>query len=92
MGFFKWLFSSSKTIAKVEIDEVIDGLDEDDKLTNLAVGDMMGGFDGMVYADMINEEDSAKTIFKVTYTDGSVEYITTNNGSSAYYKYMRLVK
>ena len=89
MGFFKWLFSLSKTILKTEIVAESDGLDEDDKLTNLAVGEMMDGFDGMVFADIYNQEHSATTTFRVTYTDGTSELIETENGSSQYRKFMK---
>ena len=86
-----WLFKRKK-IVSVEIYEEIDGLDEDDKFVNLAVGDMMDGFDGMVMADLYNSDNSAKTIFLVVYDDGTSELIETENGSSHYYCYMRMVK
>lgn len=89
MGFFKWLFGSNKQILRTEIVEETEGLDENDKFTNLAVGDMMGGFDGMVFADLYNQEHSATTTFKVTYTDGTYELIETENGSSYYKKYIK---
>lgn len=87
MGFFNWLLGSSKKIARTEIVEHIDGISEDDKMTNMAVGHMMGGFDGMVHADLLNSYESAKTVFRVYYTDGTSQLVETEDGSSAYRKY-----
>ena len=87
MGFSNCLFGSSKKIAKTEIADYIDGISEDEKMINLASGHMMGGFDGMVFADRLNSYESAKTVFLVIYTDGSRELVETENGSSAYRKY-----
>ena len=92
MGLFSWLFGSSKQIARTEIVEQIAGLNEDDKLTNLAAGHMMGGFHGMMHASSLNSYESAKTIFLVVYTDGSCEYVETEDGSSAYRKYIKYLK
>lgn len=86
-----WLFKKKK-IVKVEIYDEIDGLSEDDKLSNYAAGHMMGGFHGMVMADIYNSNNSAKTIFLVVYDDGTSELIETENESSHYYRYMRMVK
>jgi len=49
MGFWKNLFKN-KLIENVEIVSHKAGLDKDDKLDNLIVGDLSGGFDGMVIA------------------------------------------
>ena len=89
MGIFKWLFSNNKVIEKTEIVEESDGLDEDEKFTNLMIGDELGGFEGMWMADMYNEENSATTTFLVTYTDGTEELVEVNNGSKNYRKYMK---
>lgn len=78
-----------KPILKTEIIEETEGLDEDEKLTNLAVGDMMGGFEGMVYADMYNSDYSATTTFLITYKDGSTAVKEVKNGTSLYRKYIR---
>ena len=48
----------------------------------------MGGFDGMVHANMLNSYESAKTVFLVIYTDGTKERVETEDGSSAYRKYV----
>ena len=92
MGFFKWLFSENKVIKKTEIVEETDGLDEDEKFTNLIIGDELGGFDGMVFADIYNEDHSATTTFLVTYTDGTTELVEVNNGSKWYRKYMKYLE
>ena len=73
-------------------EDAVKKTNEDDKFVNLAVGDMMDGFDGMVMADLYNSDNSAKTIFLVVYDDGTSELIETENGSSHYYCYMRMVK
>lgn len=91
MGFFKRLFSK-KIISKVSIVNHIDGLNEDDKLDNIVVGDMMEGFDGMVMAEIYNDEHSSKTTFEVTYTDGTSEYIVTEDGDSDYNFYIKYVE
>lgn len=81
------LFFNRKKIARVELYEQIDGLDEDDKYSNLALGHMFDGFTGYVMADLYNADHSAKTVFLVTYTDGTSELIETENGSSDYRYY-----
>lgn len=86
MCFFKF-----KKIVSVVIIEEIDGLDEDEQLENLVVGDMIGGFDGMVCAEIYNQDHSAQTVFLVTYDDGSQERILTDNGSRAYRRYINLM-
>ena len=88
MGFLNWVLGKSKQIARTEIVDHIEGISENDKLTNLAAGHMMGGFHGMMHASSLNSYESAKTIFLVVYTDGSSEYVETEDGSSAYRKYL----
>ena len=90
MGFWKNLFKT-KLIENVEIVSHKDGLDEDDKLDNLIVGDLSGGFDGMVIADMYNDENSAETTFKITYDDGSIDFVTTQDGDKKYNYYINFV-
>ena len=53
---------------------------------------MMEGFDGMVMAEIYNDEYSAETTFEVTYTDGSSEYIVTQDGDSDYNYYISFVE
>ena len=60
-----WSFLKTKTIEKVYILERIEGLSEDEQIDNLAFGDVEGGFDCLVMADMYNEEHCAKTKFKI---------------------------
>lgn len=90
MAFWKNFFKT-KLIENVEIVFHKNGLSEDDKLDNLIVGDLSGGFDGMVLADMYNDENSAETTFKITYDDGSFEFITTQDGSKKYNYYINFV-
>ena len=92
MGFWKWLMSANKVIKKTEIVEETDGLDEDEKFTNLMIGDELGGFEGMFLADMYNQDNSATTTFLVTYTDGTTELVETENGSKWYRKYMKYLE
>lgn len=87
MGFLNWVLGKSKQIARTEIVDHIEGISENDKLTNLAAGHMMGGFDGMVHANMLNSYEIAKTVFLVIYTDGTKELVEVEDGSSAYRKY-----
>lgn len=91
MGFWKRLFSK-KIISSVRIVDHTDGLNEEEKLDNLVVGDMMDGFDGMVMAEIYNDEYSAETTFEVTYTDGTSEYIVTQDGDSDYNYYINFVE
>jgi len=91
MGFWKRLFSN-KTIFKVEIVDHKDGLDADDRLDNLIVGDMIGGFDGMVMSEIYNDDHSAETTFKVYYNNGSTELITTQDGDSDFNYYINFVE
>ena len=71
-------------IVRVELIEQIDGfthyMSEDDKLTNLALGHMTGGFDGMVAADVYNMCNEKKVVpakrrYRLTYSDGSVKTV-----------------
>ena len=91
MCFLKRLFSK-KVISSVKIIDHKDGLDEDDKMNNLAIGDMVDGFDGMVIAELYNEDNSAETTFEVNYTDGTTEYIVTQDGDSDYNYYIKFVE
>lgn len=68
-----------------------DGIGEDDRITNYAVGHMMGGFDGMLHADLLNESRSAETVFRVFYCDGTFEDVRTRMGSSAWEYYAALL-
>ncbi len=86
MGIFK-----QKKIIKVEIIEQTTGLSEDDKLTNYAAGHMMGGFDGMVHAYLLNESESSKTTFYISYEDGSTEIRCVNDNSFEYNKYIKFI-
>lgn len=88
MGIFGNLFKTKK-IVRVEIVSIEEGISESDQLMNYAVGHMMGGFDGMVHASLLNESEGAKTTFKIVYDDGSVKYRKVNNGSSEYNKYIQ---
>lgn len=73
-----------KNIISVQIVEHKDGINEDDKLMNYAVGHMMGGFDGIMQAHLLNEFEGAKTTFYVTYDDGSSEHITLDEYDANY--------
>ena len=88
-----------KKIVRVELVEQLDGyaqvLSEDDKLTNLALGHMTGGFDGMVAADVYNssykKQIPAKRRYRLTYSDGSRTTVTLVVGTSLERKYYNLV-
>lgn len=88
-----------KKIVRVELIEQLDGytqvLNEDEKLTNLAVGHMMGGFDGMVAADVYNsnyrKQIPAKRRYRLTYSDGSRTTVLLNVGTNLERKYYNLV-
>ena len=86
-----WSFLKSKTITKVYILERIEGLSKDEQIDNLAFGDAEGGFDGLVWADMYNEEDCSKTKFKIIYGDGSSKIEIVEDGSRKYRKYIQYV-
>ena len=66
----------------------VSGIDEDEALFNLAVGDSLGGFDGMMHAFFLNESDPGETIFLVYYDDGTAEIKQVKNGSALYNKYV----
>lgn len=91
MGFLKRLLTKN-SIVKVEIFDHEDGLDEDEKLDNLIIGDTLGDFDGMMAATIYNDYNSAETTFKITYKDDSIEYVTTKDGDSNYNFYMQYIK
>lgn len=88
MCLLKLLFSSNK-ILKTKIINEYDALTEADKTTNLAVGHAIGGFEGMVAADIHNKANSTITVFEVIYTDKTKKIIETVKGSSSYYKYFK---
>ena len=81
-----------KPILKTEIIEEADGLDEEEKFTNLVIGDNLGGFEGMFLADMYNHDNSATTTFLITYKDGSTAVKEVENGTSLYRKYLKFCK
>lgn len=91
MGLLKRLLTKN-SIAKVEIFYHEDGLDEDEELDNLLIGDLEDGLDGYVSASIYNDCHSAETTFKVTYKDTSIEYVTTQDGDSNYKFYMQFIK
>ena len=91
MSFWKKLFNIKKII-KVEFVEHIDGLDEDEKLANLVVGDMEGGFEGAVVADVYNQYHSAKTVFRVYYEEGTIALEEVEDYSSRYNFLVKLLK
>ena len=91
MGFFSNLFKK-KNVVKVEIIDHEDGLDEEDKLDNLVIGDMEEGFEGMICADIYNEYNSANTTFLIYYDDNSTKMITVNDDSRDFNYYMNFVE
>lgn len=44
-----------KKIIRTEIINTMPGISEEDKLNNLVVGHMMGGFHGVMHARLLNE-------------------------------------
>lgn len=80
-----------KKIVKVEIVEQSEGISEDDQLTNLAVGHMMGGFDGMVHASLLNESEGPTTTFLITYDNGTTEIKTVLDNNLEYRKYIKYI-
>ena len=87
MGFF-----TRKKIVKVEIIGYTEGISEDDALMNYAAGHMMGGFDGMVHASLLNDSEAPTTTFQITYDNGTTKIVTVKDGTSNYYYYMNLVR
>ncbi len=81
-----------KKIISVEIIGHTEGISEDDALMNYAAGHMMGGFEGMVQADILNDSERPTTTFLVKYDNGTQKIITANDGSYEYYKYIRYLK
>ncbi len=62
---------------------------EDELLSNYATGHMMGGFWGMVQADILNSYEGLTTTFLIKYENGTSEYRTVKNSSL---EYRRLIK
>lgn len=85
MGLFK-------KIIKVEIIGQSEGISEDEVLMNYAVGHMMGGFDGMVHADLLNESEGPTTTFKITYDNGTTQVKTVLNSSFEYRNYLKYLR
>ena len=81
----------TKKIVKVEIVGRSKGISEDDQLTNLAAGHMMGGFDGMVHASLLNESEGPTTTFLITYDNGTTEIKTVLDSSLDYKKYIKFI-
>lgn len=81
-----------KKIVKVEIVGQSEGISEDDQLTNLAAGHMIGGFEGMVHASILNDSEAPTTTFQITYDNGTTKIVTIKDGTSNYYYYMNLVR
>ena len=81
-----------KKIVKVEIVGQSEGISEDDQLTNLAAGHMIGGFEGMVHASILNDSEAPTTTFQITYDNGTTKIVTIKDGISNYYYYMNLVR
>lgn len=86
-----WFFKTNK-IVNVEIIAQSEGISEDDQLTNLAAGHMMGGFDGMVHASLLNESEGPTTTFLITYDNETTEIKTVLDSSLEYRKYVKFIK
>lgn len=80
-----------KKILKVEIIAQSEGISESDQLTNLAAGHMMGGFNGMVHASLLNESEGPTTTFLIIYDNGTTEIKTVLDNSLDYRKYMKFI-
>ncbi len=87
MCFFK-----SKKIKYTKIVSHFKGISKNDQITNYAAAHMMGGFDGMVHAHLLNKEQCSKTVFEITYVDGSKQNITVPDESPQYNKYIQFLK
>lgn len=85
MGFFK-------KIIKVEIIGQTEGVSEDDELSNFATGHMMGGFDGMVHASLLNYSEGPTTTFRITYDNNTTEVRTILDDSLEYRNLILRVK
>ncbi len=84
MGFWSNLFKT-KSIIKTEIVGHKEGLSEEEQLDNLVIGDMEGGFDGMVVADVYNQYHCSQTTFKVYYDNGTYKFETVDDDSRRYH-------
>ena len=87
MCFFK-----KKKMVRVELIGYNEGISEDDALTNLATGHMMGGFDGMVHAQMLNDGQGPTATFQVFYDNGTCETVTVEVDSSNYNYYLNFIE
>ena len=65
------------------------GITQEEKSINYAVGHMMGGFDGVVRADILNDSYPDKVTFKIFYDDGSSGVDKVEVGSLSYRTYMK---
>lgn len=80
-----------KKLISAEILEEIEGFTEEEQLMNYAAGHMMGGFDGMVQASILNEFNKDQTVFQLYYDDGSTEVVKVDNDSRKYSYYIDFV-
>lgn len=85
------MFKKKKLIS-AEILEEIEGFTEDEQLMNYAAGHMMGGFDGMVQASILNEFNKDQTVFQLYYDDNSTEVVKVDNDSRLYSYYINFVE
>ena len=53
---------------------------------------MIGGFEGMVHASILNDSEAPTTTFQITYDNGTTKIVTIKDGTSNYYYYMNLVR
>ncbi len=83
MCFFK-----KKKIVKVVVEECIESISQDEQMLNYANGHMMGGFEGVFMANLINENSYPETVFLIFYDDGSTKRKRVKNNSYDY-KYYR---
>lgn len=86
-----WFFKK-KSIVKTILIGYTNGISDDDALTNLAAGHMMGGFDGMVHAQMLNDSQRPTATFQVFYNNGNCETVTVEVGSSNYNYYLNFIE
>ena len=86
-----WFFKK-KSIVKTVLVGISKGISEDDALTNLAAGHMMGGFDGMVHAQLLNDSQRPTATFQVFYNNGTCEVVTVDIGSSQYNYYINFIE
>ena len=87
MGLF-----TRKKIVRVEIIGYTEGISEDDQLSNYAAGHMMGGFNGMVHASLLNDSEGPSTTFRIIYDNNTIEVKTVLNGSLEYRNLILMVK